>query len=571
MTAPITAAVQWRVAPDPPADEIEAVVRGLGAPRALATVLAQRGYGDPVRARAFLRPSLDELSDPRELPGLDAAVDAIVHHAKSGHPIMVHGDYDVDGQCATALLTRALREAGATVVPFVPHRTRDGYDFGAAGLGHAEASGARLVVTCDCGVHAKEAVAAARARGLDVVVTDHHRPPEVRPDAVSLVNPRLEGTPAGAEGLCGAGVAWKLAQALVPRLGLPAAFAWHLLDYVALATVADLVPLAGENRALVRAGLRLLSDSRWSGLRALVEASGLVGPVDAGQVGYILAPRLNAVGRIGDANDGLRLLLSDDPSEARTLASRFETLNARRQDMDQRILSDAVETVEGSPEHRDAWALVLGSPEWHPGVIGIVASRLVERYARPVVLVAWDGDLGRGSARSIPPLDLYGALAQSSEQLERFGGHRMAAGLSVRRSSFDAFRRDFLRVVESELEPDDLVHRQRIDLEIPLEALEPRLVDWIRHLEPCGVGNPAPVYGVRAARLDRVRTVGRGHLRFVLADPTGRLDAIAFGWADRVPSESLAQPLDVAFRLERNEWRGRVALEARVVSLSSPG
>jgi len=571
MTAPMTAAVQWRVAADPPADEIEAVARGLGAPRALATVLAQRGYGDPVRARAFLKPSLDALSDPRDLPGLDDAVEAIVHHAKSGHPVMVHGDYDVDGQCATALLTRVLREAGAAVVPFVPHRTRDGYDFGAAGLAHAEASGVRLVVTCDCGVNATETVAAARARGLDVVVTDHHRPPEHRPDAVSLVNPRLEGTPAGAEGLCGAGVAWKLAQALVPALGLPAALAWHLLDYVALATVADLVPLAGENRALVRGGLKLLSDSRWSGLRALVGASGLTGPIDAGQVGYILAPRLNAVGRIGDANEGLRLLLSDDPGEATALASAFETLNARRQDMDQRILADAVATVEGSPEHRDAWALVLGSEQWHPGVIGIVASRLVERYARPVVLVAWDGDLGRGSARSIPPLDLYGALAQSSQQLERFGGHRMAAGLSVRRAAFDAFRRDFLGVVESSLEADDLVPRQRIDLEVPLEALEPRLVDWIRHLEPCGVGNPAPVFGVRSARLDRVRTVGRGHLKFTLADPTGRLDAIAFGWADRVPSEWLAHPLDVAFRLERNEWGGRAALEARVVSLGSPG
>jgi single-stranded-DNA-specific exonuclease len=568
MTAPHATAVQWRVAPSASLDVIAALQRDLGAPLPVAAVLAQRGYDDAQRARAFLKPSLDGLGNPETLPGVPDAVAVIADHAARGHPIMVHGDYDVDGQCAAALLSRVLRAAGATVVPFVPHRTRDGYDFGPAGVAAAAAAGVRLVVTCDCGITATEPVAAARARGIDVVVTDHHRVPDQVPEAVAVVNPRLAGTPTEAEGLCGAGVAWKLAQALVPALQLPSAFAWHLLDYVALATIADLVPLVGENRALVRSGLRLLGDSRWAGLRALVEASGRGGrALDAGQVGYIIAPRLNAVGRIGDAKDGLRLLLTDDPAEASTLAGELETLNARRQDLDQRILGEAVDEIEGSPEHRDAWGLVLASERWHPGVIGIVASRLVERYSRPAVLVAWDGDTGRGSGRSIPGLDLYGALKDSSQQLERFGGHRMAAGLSVRRDAFSDFRRDFLRTLEAQLTPDDLVPRQRVDLEVTLDALEHRIVDWISHLEPCGVGNPAPVFGVRSARLDRVRTVGRGHLRFVVTDDTGRLEGIAFGWADRVPDDWLEHPLDVAFRLERNEWRGRVALQARVVSL----
>lgn len=571
MTAPPAAAVQWRVTERAPADAVAALQRELGAPLPVAAVLAQRGYADPVAARAFLKPSLDDLSAPETLPGIPDAVAAIADHAARGHPIMVHGDYDVDGQCATALLTRVLRAAGATVVPFVPHRVRDGYDFGPAGVARAHAAGARLVVTCDCGITATEAVAAARAHDIDVVITDHHRVPEQIPDAVAVVNPRMEGTPPRADGLCGAGVAWKLAQALVPALDLPPAFAWHLLDYVALATVADLVPLVGENRALVRSGLRILADSRWPGLRALVEASGLNGrALDAGRVGFILAPRLNAVGRIGDASDGLRLLVTDDAGEAATLASELETLNARRQDLDQRILGEAVEEVERTAEHRDAWGLVLASERWHPGVIGIVASRLVDRYARPVVLIAWDGETGRGSGRSIPALDLYGALKDSSERLERFGGHRMAAGLSLRRDAFGDFRRDFLRTLEAQLTTDDLVPRQRVDLEVSLDGLEQRLVDWIPHLEPCGIGNPAPVFGVRSARLDRVRQVGRGHLRFAVTDPTGRLEGIAFGWADRVPDGWLDRDLDVAFRLERNEWRGRVGLEARVVSLVAP-
>jgi hypothetical protein len=303
-------------------------------------------------------------------------------------------------------------------------------------------------------VTAVDAVRAARDAGRDVVVTDHHLPDTVLPPATALVDPRRADCPSEDKDLCGAGVAFKLAQALVRTLGASENLPLHFLDYVALATVADVVPLRGENRILVRHGLKMLADSRWTGLRALVDAAGLAGrPVRAGHVGFILAPRLNAVGRIGDAKDGLRLLLSDDPTEAAALARDLETQNARRQELDQRILDEALERAEPAVAAGER-ALVLADDGWHPGVIGIVASRLVERYGRPTFLIAWDGERGRGSGRSIPAFHLHAALQRVGHTLEKFGGHAMAAGLSLRRDQFDAFRVAFLDVAAQLLAPE---------------------------------------------------------------------------------------------------------------------
>jgi single-stranded-DNA-specific exonuclease len=305
-------------------------------------------------------------------------------------------------------------------------------------------------------------------------------------------------------------------------------------------------------------------------LRALVETAGLAGkPLRSGHVGFILAPRLNAVGRIGDANDGLRLLLTDDAGAAVAVARELETINARRQAIDQQILIDAAERVDeqlrASPADR---AVVLGGDGWHPGVIGIVASRLVERYGRPTWLVAWDGDVGRGSGRSIAGFDLHGALQRVGHLLDKFGGHTMAAGLTIRRDRFEAFRVAFLAVAHEFLRPDDLVPAQRVDLVLPLGLVSAELERLMRHLEPCGPGNPAPVFGVRGALARNARRVGEHHLRMTLDDGSGVLPAIGFRWADVVPEEWLARPLDVAFRLERDEWQGQATLQARVASLA---
>jgi single-stranded-DNA-specific exonuclease len=563
--------LRWMMVPPPDPAVVDRLARALGIPAALAALLVQRGQATEADARTFLRPAVTGLSDPGALAGMSEAVEAIAAAVRAGGTILVHGDYDVDGQCATALLTRALQAAGADVVGFVPHRLRDGYDFGIAGLAAAQRAGASLVITCDCGITAVDTVRAARAAGIGVVVTDHHLPGAELPPALAVVDPQRADDTSGAKGLCGTGIAFKLVQALVPALGLPPNLPYHLLDLVALATVADVVPLVGENRILVRHGLRLLADSRWPGLRALVAASGLEGKeLRAGHMGYILGPRLNAAGRVADAAEGLRLLLTDDPAEAAELARRLEGLNVERQSLDQRMLEEALAQVEqaGDPE-RDA-SFVLAGDGWHPGVVGIVASRVVERYGRPAFLIAFDGDVGKGSGRSISRFDLHAALLACGDLLERYGGHQMAAGLTIRRDRLDEFRERFGGIAREALGPEDLGPEQRVDLELALREATPELERMCRHLEPCGSGNASPVFGVRGVRLTGRSRVGSGHLKGTLDDGTTRLPAIGFQWADRVPW--LADGLvDAAFRLEPNEWNGHTTLQARLCALSPHG
>jgi single-stranded-DNA-specific exonuclease len=558
---------RWIVSAEADPAAAKALARALKLPPTLAALLVQRGFAEPEQAKSFLRPSLDTLADPHSLEGLPEAVGLIAGSVQRGERILVHGDYDVDGQCSTAMLTRVLREAGADVVPFVPNRLRDGYDFGPAGLAAARQADARLILTCDCGTTAVDAVAEARAEGRTVIVTDHHLAAVVAPADV-VINPQKASCSSDLRQLCGAGVAFKLVQALVPALGLPENLPYHVLDMVALATVADVVPLVGENRVLVRHGLKLMGTSHWLGIRALVETVGLVRKeIRAGHVGFMLAPRLNAAGRIGDAMDGVRLLLSDDADEARGMAQRLETINARRQATDEALLDEAVELVEERVNLTHEYGLVLAGDGWHPGVIGLVASRLVERYSRPTVLVALEGDTGKGSARSIGAFDLHAALTECAPYLSRYGGHKMAAGLTIERGRLDGFREAFNGVARAWLTEDDLVPTQRIDVLATVEALDDDLERLLRHLEPCGPGNAGPVLGVVGGTMRSEKVVGANHLRFTLDDGTGYIPAIAFNWADRVPPEWRVGPVDVAVRLDRNEWRGSSSLQARVVDI----
>ncbi len=563
-------ALRWVICPAPDEDKVAALVAELQLPHALAALLVQRGHETPEAARRFLRPSLADLTDPYRLLGMDRAVETIVRAVRRGDAILVHGDYDVDGQCASAVLTRALRASGARVTAFVPHRLRDGYEFGPAGVRAAREAGAALVITCDCGITAVETVREARAAGIEVVITDHHLPGPELPDAAAIVDAQQPDDTSGLNALCGTGIAFKLVQALVPALGLPASLHLHLLDYVALATVADVVPLVGENRILVKHGLRLLSDSRWPGIRALVECCGLTGrDLRAGQLGFILGPRLNAAGRIGDAGDGVRLLLTDDRTEAAHLAQRLDELNGQRQSLDQRMLEEALAQVEQYADPAQYPGLVLSGEGWHPGVVGIVASRIVERYGRPTFLIAFDGDIGKGSGRSISRFDLHEGLGDCADLLERYGGHRMAAGLTIRREHLDEFRERFAGAARARLTPDDLGPEQRVDLVVSLEEVTPDFERLCRYLEPCGTGNPGPVFGVRGARLVGHGRVGANHLKGVLDDGRGRLGAIGFQWADRVPWLAEASGrIDADFRVEQNVFNGTTSLQARLVALS---
>ncbi|HEX5003888.1 MAG TPA: single-stranded-DNA-specific exonuclease RecJ [Gemmatimonadales bacterium] len=569
VSAAFPRAVRLVYAPAPDEAVLASLAGALSVPRPLASLLLQRGIGDVDAARRFLRPALEQLGDPLAMGGMAGAVEAVAAAVRSGKPILVHGDYDVDGQCAAALLTRALRAAGAAVEPFVPHRMEDGYDFREAGLARAREVGAGLILTCDCGITAVETVAAARAEGLEVVVTDHHLPGASLPPATALLDPQLDGDDSPYGMLCGTGVAFKLVQALVPALGLPPNLPLHLLDYVALATVADVVPLQGENRPLVQQGLKILAASRWPGLRALIASAGLQDkPIKAGHLGFVLGPRLNATGRVGDAKDGLRLLLTDDDDEARRLAAQLERQNAERQALDQRILDEAIAQVETTCRLDEEAAIVLAADGWHAGVIGIVASRLVERYGRPAFMIAFDEGttaLGKGSGRSISRFHLRDALAECGDLLDRFGGHRMAAGLTIQRDRVPAFRERFVAEANRRLDQEDLVPEQRVDVVLRLDEATAELESLCQHLEPCGMGNAGPVFAVRGVLLEGAREVGKGHLKGTLRAAGTALDAIGFNMLDQAPPAGA--PVDVAFKLERNTWRDRDALQARLLAV----
>ena len=545
------------------------LVGALRLPDALCSVLAARGISRVDDAKRFLRPRLEHLHDPAALADGPRAAERIVAAIGRGETILVHGDYDVDGICATALYTRWLRSLGGRVVPFVPHRLRDGYDFTDAGLDAARSAGARLIVTADCGAVAHEAVARARSLGIDVVVTDHHTVTASLPDAYAVVNPQRPDCGYPDKALCGAGLAYKVCQLVGHAAGAPLDELAAHLDLVALATVADLVPLTGENRVLVAYGMRRFATTRVQGIRALVEVAGISpSEVTAGNLGFVLAPRINAAGRIGESADALRLLLTDDANEARRLAARLDAVNGERQDEDRRTLDEAVELLEGEFRPEEDFGVVLAADGWHPGVIGIVASRVVELVHRPVVMIALDGAGGRGSARSIPGFHLYEALGTCAAHLRRFGGHRQAAGLDLDRSALPAFKEAFNAAARARLRGTDLRPTLRPDAELDLRRADLQLAHWLSYLGPHGIGNPGPLFLARGVSVEGARVVGQKHLRATLRVDGSSLEAIGFGLAERYPAESIeARPHDVLFRLERNHWRGVTRPQARFVDL----
>jgi single-stranded-DNA-specific exonuclease len=534
-------------------------------PEPICRLLAARGHGVPDGAKRYLRPRLDQLHDPTLMMELDRAVERVTRAIRDHETIMVHGDYDVDGICSTTLLIRALRGLGGTVVPFIPHRLTDGYDLGSAGVDAALAASARLVITADCGTSAWEPVHRLQTAGVDVIVTDHHLPGGELPPALAVLNAKRPGCAYPDKDLAAVGVAFKLALAVARAMGANENPILGMLDLVALATIADIAPLRGENRVLARYGLKLLNETQNIGLRALIRAAGLTGkPLTAGRIGYVLAPRLNAAGRLGSAMRGVELLLARDEHEANVIARELEELNRRRQGEDQRTVDRAREMVNALDLDATT-GIVLAEEGWHPGVIGIAASRIVEEFGRPTILIALDGAEGKGSGRSISAFDLHEALGESRDLLRRYGGHRAAAGLTIARDRVAEFAARFNDVARQRLDPEDLVPELHIDLEVSLDDVTPNLEAILRHLEPCGVGNPAPVLVARQVRLaGGPKLVGQNGLKLRLATSRGEFVVIGWDMAARAAEVPAARPFDVAFRLERDEWNGEYRLQGRL-------
>jgi len=551
----------WDLAEAPDGEGVAALMAELSLPRALCELLVRRGFAEPEGARRYLRPRLEHLHPADLLPDLPRAAERVMRAVRTGECIFVHGDYDVDGVCATAILTRYLRSIGGRVVPFVPHR-RDGYDLGPAGVAAAQEAGATLLITCDSGIVAHESVAAAVALGIDVVVTDHHTPGPTLPVALAVVNPCRADSAYPERTLCGAGVAFKLVQHLAKEAGVPQASIYPLLAYVALATVADLVPLEGENRILVRFGLRYLAHTSDVGLRALLEVAGVEGEVEASDVGYKLGPRINAVGRMEAASTALDLLLTDDPSEAAGLAGQLDEANQSRRIEEARVTEEAlVQLAEGWDPGRDL-GVILAGEGWHPGVIGIVASRLKERLHRPVLLIALKDGVGRGSGRSIPAVDLYRALATCAEHMKRFGGHRQAAGFEIEAERIPALREAFNSAIRLAVDGKIPPPRLAGEVPLPLKAVDEAFFQMLEAMRPFGIGNPRPLFWSRQEPiLGPPRVVGNGHLKLRLRS----LEAIGFGLAHRRPPEALrGEAVDMVYQLHLNRYQGRATLQAQV-------
>jgi single-stranded-DNA-specific exonuclease len=555
-----------------------ALARALSVDELTAQCLLNRGVGDEAAARDFLRAGLATLLRPEDLPDVALAVARIRRAIRDGETICVWGDYDVDGICGAAVMIRFLRLVGAKVVPFIPDRTGSGYGFHWPTMETlAATAGVRLFISVDHGSAAVDAITKARAAGLDVVVADHHEMSPVLPPAVAIVNPKRPDSTYAFPYLCGTGVAMKLAWAVAQDMSPGARvaddmreFLLESLSFCVLGTVADVVPLVGENRVIVRYGLDVLAASPRPGLAALIDVAKVRAPLRASDVGFKLGPRINAAGRMGSASLALELLLTDDRDRAREIALRLDAENDRRRKVEREVAVEARDRVIAELGATPP-GIALMSDRWHPGVIGIVAARLVDEFQVPVVIVGVQSGVGKGSARSVKGFELHTALAACGEHLVAHGGHAGAAGLTIEPPRFEAFRDEFVRYVERTLDLDARTPRIRIDAETTPDEVDVRVATCMEKLEPFGEGNPAPVLALRGVQVvGRPRRMGstNEHVSFFVGKNGSALRCIAFRDAARIaPLLDGGGALDVAFTPQRNEFRGASEAEGLVVDV----
>jgi len=541
----------------------------LGIPGQIARILVSRGMADTDQAKAYLHPRLSHLSDPFLFPDMRKAAERIWRAINGQEHIVVFGDYDADGVTSTALLVTVLNELGADTRAFLPSRHTDGYGLTPAALERCLAGRpVGLIVTVDCGTGSCEAVEQAAARGIDVIVTDHHEAARHVAPALAVINPKL--APRESVGLlAGVGVVYKLCQGLLAygsEQGFETVEDCELrrhLDLVALGTVADVVPLVNENRILVHHGLSLLNSGPRPGIVALNRVAGVRTAIDCYHLGFLIGPRLNAAGRLGDAAPALDLLLSKDHASARRLAGKLDSFNRERKRIEEQIIQVAVETLATDYDPETELGIVVGGDGWHIGAIGIVAARLCGRYHRPSIVVSFDEHgIGKASCRSVEPVDIVTALADCEDLLDSYGGHRMAAGLTVRKEHFAAFRERFNTACRAQTNMEALKPMIQVDDWITLGEADQTLLESIEQLRPMGLGNPTPVWGVRGVTVvGNPRIVGKNHLKLTLAGGASQCDAIAFGMAGRdVPSGLL----DVLFHLQENNYLGRRSIQLNI-------
>lgn len=556
-------------------DQTAALAAALNLHPTVARLLCLRGMAEPELAERFLYPTLDHLHDPFKLADMDRAVTRLEQALAQRQRIAIHGDYDVDGITSTVILRRALEMLGGDVVHFIPERLRDGYGLQPAAIDRLNTEGVHLIVSVDCGIRGADAARRARELGVDLIITDHHEPDGTLPDALAVINPKRHDCTYPDKNLAGVGVALKLVQALCHRADrtkwLPA-----FVKIAAIGTLADVVPLVGENRVIARLGLASLSRGPHTiGLRSLLDAAGLSGKtIDSYQVGFILAPRVNAAGRMSTPDIATRLLLATDETmgdEARGLAQQLNDENLRRQQEEADLVTHAKKAIETDPAVGAHNVLVVGGAGWHRGVIGIAASKLVDAYHKPAIVLSVDGDIAHGSCRSIPDFDMLGALERCADLFVKFGGHKQAAGLTMEAARVPEFRARINAYADDVLEPDQLRPRLRIDGQLSLKAINHELMRGLDSMGPFGLSNPRPIFHASPVEVvDGPRTLKERHLKMTFCQDGRRFRAIAWRAAERAGFlETHRAAVNLAFSLERNEFQGETYLELSVADFKA--
>ena len=552
---------------NPDQDTVNSISKTFRTSEVISRILANRNILNPDSANPFFNPNLDMLHDPYLMQDMDIAVERILININSGAAIMVFGDYDVDGTTGAASLYLALQKFGADVTYYIPDREKEGYGLSLQSIDIARDNGIDLIITCDCGINAFAQAQYANEQKIDIIITDHHTPEKSLPAAKAILNPHRNDCTYPFKGLCGGGVAFKLITALGIELKIPLTDYEEIIPLITLGTAADIVPIKDENRVIVHYGLKMLDRLQKPGLKTLLDLAGLKGQVSLGQLVFGVAPRINAAGRLGDANRAVELFVTENEHKAKLLAKELDEENKRRQMIQQAVVDEALLKVNAEADLNNENALVLADQGWHPGVVGIVASKIKEEFNRPSVIIAMENEIGKGSARSIPGFDLYTALTSCREHLEGYGGHPMAAGLTLSANQLGDFKKAFINVANECLTKENLQATLTLDSEMTLHDITPRFMEFLDKLSPYGPGNMRPKFAVRNVEITGApKVIGKTgeHLRFKVKQGLKSFSAIGFGLSKKYELLITGQPVDIACVVETNEWQGNTSIQLNV-------
>ena len=552
---------------NPDQNTVSSVKKAFRTSEVIARVLANRNILNPNLARPFFTPNLDMLHNPYLMQDMDKAVERVLTNINSGKPIMVFGDYDVDGTTGAAALYLAFQKFGADVTYYIPDREKEGYGLSYHGIEVAKDIGIDLIITCDCGINAFVQVDFANEQNIDIIITDHHTTDTELPKAHAILNPKREDCEYPFKGLCGGGVAFKLITAIGNELNIPLTDYEEIIPLITLGTAADVVPIKDENRVIVHHGLNILENLEKPGLKTLLELAGLKGHISVGQLVFSIAPRINAAGRIGDANRAVELLVTDDQDKARLLAKELDNENKRRQIIQQAVVDEALLKVNAEADLKNENALVLANAGWHSGVVGIVASKIKEEFNRPTIIIALENGSGKGSARSVAGFDLYEALTACKTHLDVYGGHPMAAGLTLSNKKLEDFKKAFINFANERLTEENLQATLTLDSEIALQDITPRFMEFLDKLSPYGPGNMRPKFAIRNAEIAGApKVIGKTgeHIRFKIRQGLKSYPAVGFGLSNKYEMLITGQPVDIACVVETNEWQGNTSIQMNV-------